>query len=33
VHLDPVRNDRAFQRILAQALAKHENFKKRFFPR
>jgi tetratricopeptide (TPR) repeat protein len=31
--LDPVRNDRTFQRILAQARAKHESFKGRFFPR
>jgi len=30
--LDPVRNDRTFQRILAQARAKHESFKGRFFP-
>jgi tetratricopeptide (TPR) repeat protein len=29
--LDPVRNDRTFQRILAQARAKHEAFKARFF--
>jgi tetratricopeptide (TPR) repeat protein len=30
--LDPVRNDPAFQRILAQARAKHEAFKGRLFP-
>jgi hypothetical protein len=30
--LDPVRNDRTFQRILAQARTKHEAFKGRFFP-
>lgn len=30
--LDPVRNDRAFHRILAQARKKHEDFKERFFP-
>ncbi len=30
--LDPVRNDRTFQRILAQAKAKHDAFKAQFFP-
>ncbi len=30
--LDPVRNDRTFQQILADAKAKHEAFKGRFFP-
>jgi hypothetical protein len=29
--LDPVRSDPTFQRILAQAKAKHESFKGRFF--
>jgi hypothetical protein len=30
--LDPVRGDPAFQRILADAKARHEAFKARFFP-
>ena len=30
--LDPVRNDRTFQRILAEARARHESFQARFFP-
>lgn len=31
--LDPVRDDPTFQNILAQAKAKQEAFRERFFPR